>query len=235
MNRIIKSIFLLSLGMGIFSSCVFTKPAASEPAPRTITVSGTGSVALTPDLIYLKFLVRTSDWNVSKAVEKNASNSAYVLTSLEQLGIASSDISTFDYSISQDNSNNYPGQYTVRNTIAVVIRNIQITGSVIDTVVKNNIGANGLTSFRYAVSDQESALRQARTLAVQNAQDAANLLAGASGCKISGVQTISEFSPAYIDSNEVLLKASDKVTGTQIREGTISVSSQVTITYIMEN
>ncbi len=235
MNKFIKSILILSIGMGLLSSCVVAKPAQTDTVPRTITVSGNGSVSLKPDLVYLKFLVRTMDWNVSKAVEKNAANSDFVLKALEQLGIASTDISTFDYSISQDNSNNYPGQYTVRNTIAVVVRNIEITGSVIDAVIKNNAGANGLTSFKYAVSDKESALRQARTLAIQNAQDAANLLAGASGCKITGVQTISEFSPSYYDTGEVLLKASDRVNGTQIKEGTIGVSSQVTITYLMEN
>lgn len=236
MKKSLKSIFIFSLGMVLLSSCVVSKPAPAEPAPKTITVSGTGSVALKPDLVYLKFLVRTSDWNVSKAVEKNALNSDYVLKALEQLNIASSDVSTFDYSISQDNSNAYPGQYTVRNTIAVVIRNIDITGSVIDAVIKNNLGANGLTSFKYAVSDKESALRQARTLAIQNAQDAANLLAGASGCKITGVQTINEFTPGYYEADEVLLKAtSGEAAGTQIREGTISVASQVTITYLMDN
>jgi len=231
----LKSILFLLIGTLLLSSCVVSKPVQSEPAPCTITVNGTGSVSLQPDLVYLKFLVRTTDWNVSKAVEKNAANTDFVLKALEQLNVASTDVSTFDYTISQDNSNNYPGQYTVRNTIAVVIRNIDITGSVIDAVIKNNSGANGLTSFRYAVSDKESAIRQARTLAIQNAQDAANLLAGASGCKITGVQTISEFSPSYFDTEEVLLKASDRVTGTQIKEGTVAVSSQVTITYLMEN
>lgn len=235
MKLVFKSILFLFVGGLLFSSCMVTKPMQSEPAPHTITVTGNGSVALKPDLVYLKFLVRTTDWNVSKAVEKNAANSDFVLKALDQLGIASSDVSTFDYSISQDNSNNYPGQYTVRNTIAVVIRNIDITGSVIDSVIKNNAGANGLTSFKYAVSDKESAIRQARTLAIQNAQDAANLLAGASGCKITGVQTISEFTPGYYENDEVLLKASDRITGTQIKEGTIGVSSQVTITYLMEN
>lgn len=235
MKKSLKSILLLSLGMGLLSSCVLTKPVQAEAAPHTITVSGNGSVSLKPDLVYLKFLVRTADWNVSKAVERNAANSDFVLKALDQLGIASNDVSTFDYTISQDNSNNYPGQYTVRNTIAVVIRNIDITGSVIDAVIKNNSGANGLTSFKYAVSDKDSALRQARTLAIQNAQDAANLLAGASGCKITGVQSISEFTPAYFDADEVLLKASDRISDTQIKEGTITVSSQVTITYIMEN
>ena len=230
MNKFSKSILLISIGMGLFSSCVIKQPGDKAEMPRTITVSGKGSVSVKPDLVHLKFLVRTTDWNVSKAVEKNATNTNNVLNALKDAGVASSDISTFDYSITQDNSNNYPGQYTVRNTIAVVVRNIETAGSVIDAAVKQNVGANGVTEFRYAVSDDASYLRQARTLAIQDAQDAASLLAGASGCKISSVQSISEYTP-----NTYALRATSSFDSTMIQEGTISIASEVTITYNLEN
>lgn len=236
MKKILKSILILSMGMGFFTSCVVRQTTAGVETPRTITVTGSGSVSVKPDLIYLKFLVRTTDWNVTKAVEKNATNTNNVLTALKNTGIADSDISTIDYAITQDNSNNYPGQYTVKNTIAVVIRNIDIAGSVIDAAVKQNTGANGITQFRYAVSDDSSHLRQARTLAIQDAQDAASLLAGASGCKIANVQNINEYNFTSSESagNGVMLTAA-KDGATQIQEGTITINSSVTITYTLEN
>ena len=100
MNKFSKSILLISIGMGLFSSCVIKQPGDKAEMPRTITVSGKGSVSVKPDLVHLKFLVRTTDWNVSKAVEKNATNTNNVLNALKEAGVASSDISTFDYSSS---------------------------------------------------------------------------------------------------------------------------------------
>ena len=236
MNKNYKSIFILCGAIALLSSCVVNRNNTPAETQRTISVSGSGNVSVTPDIVTLKFLVRTTDWNVSKAVEKNAANTANVLTALNEAGISPSDISTFDYNISQDNSNTYPGQYTVRNTIAVIVRNIDITGAVIDAAVKNNTGANGLTSFKYEVTDTSSALRQARTLAIQDAQDAASLLAGASGCKVSSVLNISEYQSIY-NSNEIMYKAvsADMSEGTQIQEGNITVKSTVNITYQIEN
>ena len=179
------------------------------------------------------------DWNVSKAVEKNAVNSNNAINAIISVGVPQEDISTSDYSITQDNSNNYPGQYTVRNTISVVIRNLDIAGAVIDAAVKQNTGANGVTSFKYGVSDQTTSLRQARTIAIQDAQDAASLLAGASGCKITGVQSINEYPSRTIQqaNDYMLYKTSSAAEGssTQIKEGTMIISSEVNITYTIEN
>ena len=238
MKKVIKNFAVIGGCALLLSSCVIKQPQEKAESPKTITVTGNGSVTVEPDLIYLKFLVKTTDWNVSKAVEKNAVNTNNVLTSITQTGIPESDISTSDYSITQDNSNNYPGQYTVKNSISVVIRNTEIAGSVIDAAVKQNVGANGITSFKYGVSDKTTALRQARTLAIQDAQDAASLLAGASGCKITGVQSINEYTPMVSQVNDYMMlksTASNESTTTPIKEGLVNISSQVNITFTIEN
>ena len=238
MKKVIKVFALFGTFGLLLSSCVIKQPQEKAETPKTITVTGNGNVTVEPDLIYLRFLVKTMDWNVSKAVEKNAVNTNNVLTAIKNAGIPESDISTSDYSITQDNSNNYPGQYTVKNSISVVIRNTEIAGSVIDVAVKQNVGANGITSFKYGVSDKTTALRQARTLAIQDAQDAASLLAGASGCKITGVQSINEYPPMVSQVNDYMMlkntAASDGTT-TPIKEGLVNVSSQVNITFTIEN
>lgn len=233
MKKIFKSFIILCFGCAIFSSCMISKPVKEE-TKRTITVSGNGTVAVSPDLVKLCFKVKTLDWNVSKGVERNAVNSDFVLKALKDNGVDSNDISTKDYTISQDNTNNYPGQYTVTNTIAVIIRNTEITGKVIDAVIKGNAGANGLTSFEYAVTDNTSALRQARTLAIQDAQDAASLLAGASGCKVGSVLSIEE---RFSTVNAASVKAATPGFGasTNIMPSDINVTSNVTVTFELEN
>ena len=224
MKKVLLGISLLVL---LTSACTVNKPAEQV---RTITVSGEGSVSVKPDYVFLKFLVKTSDWNVSKAVEKNAQNSNNVINAIKETGVDSNDISTADYRISQDNSKDYPGMYTVYNYINVIIRNVDTAGTIVDVAVKDKIGANGITSFDFGVSDKTTALRQARTLAVQNAQDAAALLAGASGCKVG---TVVEITENFTNTSPVMLKSnfSGSSFSTKFEPGTIDVNSNVTIKY----
>lgn len=224
MKKVLLGISLLVL---LTSACTVNKPAEQV---RTITVSGEGSVSVKPDYVFLKFLVKTSDWNVSKAVEKNAQNSNNVINAIKETGVDSNDISTADYRISQDNSKDYPGMYTVYNYINVIIRNVDTAGTIVDVAVKDKIGANGITSFDFGVSDKTTALRQARTLAVQNAQDAAALLAGASGCKVG---TVVEITENFTNTSPVMLKSNFTGTGfsPKFEPGTIDVNSNVTIKY----
>lgn len=232
MKNIIKSIIIIGAGCLFLSSCMIAKPSKEE-TKRSITVNGSGRVSVIPDLVKLNFIIKTYDWNVSKAVERNAANTDFVIKALRESGVDSNDISTRDYSIRQDTSRDIPGQYTVINNIAVIIRNTEITGKVIDSAVKSNIGANGLTSFEYAVSDNSSALRQARTLAIQDAQDAASLLAGASGCKVSKVISISENYSSAGSATSVKLERA--MNSTSILPAEVTVTSNVTITYELEN
>lgn len=236
MKKVFK-LLLTTMTVISLSSCVIQKPTSIPDPVRTITVSGTGSVSLSPDMVSLSFFVRTSEWNVSFAAEKNSANTANVLKALQEAGVSPTDISTYDYKITQDNSNNYAGKYTVTNTISVLVRNVNDTGKIIDAAVKNNTGANGITNFEYLVSDKTSALRQARTLAIQNAQDAAALLAGASGCKVGEVMNIREdYTSTSRNSNLLRTKAmAADFVQTPIETGTVEITSNISITYSLLN
>ena len=238
MKNLVKSILVIGVGTALLSSCVLGRPAKDEAPVRSITVSGTGSVSVKPDMVSVKFIVKSTNWNCPTAAERCAINTANTIAAIKEAGIPESDISTYDYSISQDNTHTYAGEYTVRNTIAVLIRNVDLTGKVIDAAVKNNTGANGVTSFEYLVSDKATALREARTLAIKNAQDAASLLAGASGCKVNGVIEIREDYTSAGRSNDMMFKASamsSNGTPTPIVEGNITITSNVTVKYELTN
>jgi len=238
MNKAFKSILIIGMGTALLSSCVLGRPEKEVAPVRSITVSGSGSISVKPDMVSMKFIVRNTGWNCPQVAERNAINTTNTINAIKEAGIPESDISTFDYSISQDNSHSYAGEYTVRNTIAVIIRNIDLTGKVIDAAVKNNTGANGITSFEYLVSDKATALREARTLAIKNAQDAASLLAGASGCKVNGVLEIREDYTSASRSNDMMFKAVSMEAGstpTPIVEGNVTITSNVTVKYELTN
>ena len=91
------------------------------------------------------------------------------------------------------------------NQVKILVKKIGMVSEVIDLALKS--GANQLSSLTYGVTDTEIAKKQARSLAISQAQESANLLAGASGAKLGKVLSISEHSNiAYPRAR--LLKAS---------------------------
>ncbi|MBR4791651.1 MAG: SIMPL domain-containing protein [Treponema sp.] len=232
----LKKISILIIAAGallLASSCTVNKP---EEKLRTITVTGTGIVTQPADQLTVRFLVRTNEWNVNLARDKNAEITTKVIDKIKEAGVSDADITTVDYRISQDNSNTYPGKYTVTNYVQVLIRDLSNAGNVIDNAVAN--GANGLTSFSYSATENPNALREARTLAVQNAQDAASLIAGASGCKVADVIDIQEgYNPSSYtrSTNSAMLKAVGNSYTTPIEAGNIEITSTVTITFSLAN
>ena len=228
------SILIIAAGaLLLASSCTVNKP---EEKLRTITVTGTGIVTQPADQLTVRFLVRTNEWNVNLARDKNAEITTKVIEKIKEAGVQAGDITTVDYRISQDNSINYPGKYTVINYVQVLIRDLSNAGNVIDNAVAN--GANGLTSFSYSATENPNALREARTLAVQNAQDAASLIAGASGCKVADVIDIQEgYNPSSVlkSSARLAYGAVYNDYSTPIEAGNVEITSTVTITFSLSN
>lgn len=241
LKRLVKALSLICAGL-ILVSCTINKP---QETVRTITVSGTGSVTVKPDQVSLIYSIKTQGWWIETAVTNNANSTNAVINALKEFGLADSDITTYDYNISQARSNNggtdiLNGNYIVSNTISVVIRDVSNVGKLIDLVaarVGRNSTSLGLSSFEYQVSDTTSALRQARTLAIQNAQDAAALLAGASGCKVESVLEIREDYTTTSSNQRMMMKAEMFAgdSATPITDGVVTVSSNVTVTYNLSN
>lgn len=236
----VKKITTLILAAAIaltFFGCTVQKP---EEKVRTITVTGTGSVSIPASQLTLQFVVKTSEWNVNFAKDKNTTATTKVIDALKASGINENDIYTLNYSITQDNSNNYAGKYTILNYVAVVVRDISVIGNIIDTAIVN--GALGLTSYVYSVPDYDktSLIREVRTLAVQNAQDSASLIAGASGCKILEVLDIAEEVTPDATNTSVVKTITSTPSGkdtyvSQSQDATVTITSKVRITYSLAN
>ena len=214
------SILIATGALILVSSCTINKP---QEQVRKITVTGRGVVSLPAEQLSVRFLVRTNEWNVNLARDKNAEITTKVIEKIKEAGVSSDDITTVDYRITQDNSNSYPGKYTVVNYIKVLIRDLNNAGNVIDNAVAN--GANGLTSFNYSAKD--------------NPNDAASLIAGASGCKIADVLDIQEgYNPSSYNKSSSNLVAASRAAAdftTPIEAGNVEISSTVTITFSLTN
>ncbi len=167
-----------------------------QPA-RTLNVSGSGKVFMTPDLAYVTIGVHTEGYEASAAVEENNQKSQAVNEALKTLGIAPKDIQTTNFSIypqqEYDNEGKSTGKikYIVDNSVQVTVRDLEKIGEVLDKSVQ--AGANSISGIQFDVADKTSAQSAARKAAVDDAYAKAVELAEAAGVTLGPVQTISEF------------------------------------------
>ncbi len=193
MKNLSKIAILLTLTSLSFYSCTITQ---DNFARRTVSVSGSGSVTVEADTATIILSVITKGSDVAETSSENAKKMTSVQEAIINAGISKDSISTQNYSVYQESHYDQKSgkqvydDYRVTNQIKITVKKISQTSEVIDLALKS--GANQLSSLTYGVSDTETAKKQARVLAIGQAKESANILAGASGAKLGKVLSISE-------------------------------------------
>jgi uncharacterized protein len=207
---------------------------------RTITVTGTGKVTLTPDIAYISIGVQTQEASASLATNENTTRAQAIINAVKGFSVADADIQTTDFSIypqqHYDDNGNLTGiTYMVNNTIYVTVRDLTTLGNMLDAVVA--AGANNINSIQFDVEDKTAALTQARQAAVADASKQADELTAASGASLGEVQTIS-----YYDTSNPLTvqyqyaRADGMLAGASVpvQSGSLQITTTVTIVYLLK-
>jgi uncharacterized protein YggE len=228
----IVSILILVLAL---SAC---GPAASAPA-RTLTVSGSGTVSLTPDIAYLNLGVHTEDADIAKAVQDNNTQTQALIDALTGLGVATQDIQTSNFSVySTQGYDKLTGQYTgntsfaVDNTVYVTIRDLTQLGSLLNIAIAS--GANNINSIQFDVADRTAAQAEARQKAMEDAASLAQELAATAGLALGEIQTLtySDYSPIPYGGYGMGGGGSSAPNASvPIQPGQLQVSVSVSVTY----
>jgi uncharacterized protein len=233
-----KLFFLLSilvLGTALTACGPSNITVQTQPPLRTITVTGTGMVTLTPDIAYVNIGVQTQDASATVAMDDNNTRAAAIIAAIKTFGIADKDLQTTNFSIypqqQYDNNGTITGViYQVNNTVYVTVRDLTKLGDMLDATVK--AGANSINSITFDVADKSDALTQARQAAVAEALKQANELTGATGVSLGDVQTIS-----YYDSTPSPIaytaRAADMANAASVpvQAGSMQITTTVTIVY----
>ncbi len=218
---------------------------ADEPSPR-ILVSGQGSAEIAPDMALLQLTVTREAATAREALDANSAAMAQVIKALRGEGIAERDIQTDNFSIQP--KYDYPPQkpqgenqaprivgYTVRNGLAVRVRDLGKLGAVIDQAV--TLGVNEGGNILFSNDDPSAAIEQARTAAVKDAMARAKTLAAAAGVKLGRVLEISEQSfmpgPAPMMRAEMMMAAPAADT-VPVAAGESSYQVMVSLSYAIE-
>lgn len=188
-----KMLLLVPILALTLSACAPALPAPKTES-RTLSVNGTGTVYLTPDVAYIYIGVHTEDADIAEAVARNNSQAQRVVDALRKSSVAAKDIQTSNFSVwTSQQSDPATGQpsttYVVDNTVYVTVRELSKLGELLDTAI--GAGANNINSIQFDVSDKTTALTEARQKAVENANNLADELADLAGVTLGDIQTIS--------------------------------------------
>ena len=206
-----------------------------QPFQRTITVTGSGSVTLTPDIAYINIGVHSQDPTASVAISQNSTRAQAVIDALKAAGIADKDLKTTNFSVYPQQQYDSGGKmtgiiYMVDNTVYVTVRDLTRLGVLLDASVI--AGANNISNISFDVADKTSALSQARLTAVTNARKQADELTGAAGVTLGAVQTISYYDITPPVTIQYARAASaDSASSVPVQSGSMEITTTVTIVY----
>jgi len=197
-----RSKFLVITAIVLFS-LVLSACGGTAAQPRSLSVSGTGTVSMAPDIAYVYIGVHTENPDIAQAVASNNTQAQAVMAALRNSGVDAKDIQTSNFSVYT--SNNYDkltgeisaSSFAVDNTVYVTVRDLTKLGSLLDTAIK--AGANNINSVSFDLADKTAAMQQARQKAMTDAGDLAAELSKTAGLTLGGIQTLSytESGPIY--------------------------------------
>jgi uncharacterized protein YggE len=172
-----------------------TAAERSGPDPETITVPGTGRVAVEPDIANVRLGVSIVRPTAADAREAAAGTMTAVLDAVRRHGVARRDIRTTllglnpvtDYS--SEKGPRVTG-YQVTNTVEIMVRELATAGALIDAGL--GAGASSLDGLEFRLEDPSSAEDGARRAAIDDARRRAAVLAGAAGVGVGRVLAIVE-------------------------------------------
>ena len=235
-TKILFLIAILVLG-AVLTACVPASIAVqTQPPARTITVTGTGNVTLTPDIAYISIGVHTENASATDAVSGNSTQAQAVIAVIKGFGVADKDIQTTDFSINPQQQTDANGKvtgilYVVDNTVYVTMRDLTKLGDLLDSTV--NAGANNFNSIQFDVADKTAALSQARLAAVADARKQADELTKATGVTLDVVQSISYYdttAPVTVQYARADV-AGPVAASVPVQAGSMQIYTTVTIVY----
>jgi uncharacterized protein YggE len=207
---------------------------STTPQPKTLQVTGQGTVSVIPDEALLLLAVQTQSTSATQASGDNAAIMSKVIDALVSVGIGKSAIETVSYSLtpiyeSKQDQTTPPRilGYVARNAIQVTITDFGLVGKALDTAI--GAGINEVQGVVFTLSDASYAAvqKQALQLAIQDADAKAKDMASNLGVTLIGPISVSPgytFQPAF----ERLATATPQ---TPIQPGPLQVTANVQIVY----
>jgi uncharacterized protein YggE len=204
-----------------------------------IWVSGTGKVAVTPDIATLSLGIEAQADTVAEAQAQAATAMEAVMAALADGGVAEKDIQTRYFSIYQVTRwDDYKDEqvvtgYRVSNMVTAKIRDVEQAGPVIDAVAAAGGDYTRVNNISFSVDDPTPYYEEARQEAMADARAKAEQLAGLAGTGLGKPTYISEgniYTPVvYRDAG--MMAVPEAAPTTPVSPGEIELTLTVQVAY----
>lgn len=236
---------MLKKTIGLLVGILVAVSFAAALAETKITVNGTGEVRVSADTAIISLGVNARDKDVLKAQQSVNETIAAIRNALIKQDLKEENINTdfiniypvYDYSNDQEQL----AAYNASSTLAIKVTDMESVGTLIDVCFE--AGANTLNGITFSASDTEAAETEAMKTAVTDAKKKAEILAEASGLKITGIESITE-DGVYSYQNDVgnvysraagmKAAAMEEDAGTVVQSAKLIVNAGVSITFEAE-
>jgi uncharacterized protein YggE len=214
--------------------------ALADQEPRTISVSGTGTVDAAPDIARLRLAVQRRDLNMQAARDATVKVSRDFIALCKRLGIKESKVRTAgltiqpEYRWDQKQGLQVFTGYFVQRQLEVELNDLDKLGELIEGAV--NAGVNEVSPPELDNSQRRELARQALAAAATDARSNAQRIADTLGVKLGALRTIDAHSnqpppPRPMMRMAAMAAESDGGAAASYTPGEISVDARVSATF----
>lgn len=230
-------LIVLSLTSFLFLSCGFNRE------PGTISVSGTGSVLVTPDTAQLRITISERGKTTKEAQSRSNIKIKEVMEGLKDAGVSENNIQTSAISFSNDTEwdansrrNEIVGQIVSQSVSVKFVKldeSPDILPSVLDTL--GSIDNIVIGNLIFSLDDPGPQYIDARQLAFQKAQQKASELAEHGEIQLGRAVSISEVSTGAISMTNNIQMLTDNETRGDIAGATSDIpGGEISIRYSID-
>lgn len=221
------------LAVGALQSSAAQAPGSQPDAGRNqIVTSGSGQATAAPDQAMISVAAQAQRTTAAEAMADVNRAATQVLSRWQQLGVRREDIKTASvqvfpvYSTPREGAQQITGYRAIYGLVATV-RELNLVGRAVDAAVDG--GANIVQGITFGLRDTSKARQDALAMAVRDAREKADALAGAAGLRIRGIERIVEAGDGVAIREQRV--APSAVTPTPIEPGTLTVSAHVMVVF----
>lgn len=205
---------------------------AAGPAPRTLTVTGSGQVSVAPETATVRLGVQERAASAEEALGAVSAKTDRVVAALRALGLPEATIQTQSLTVfpvqerPDPSGATPPTAYQASSILTIELERVQQAGPAIDAAI--GAGANQVQGVQFGLRDEAAARQRAIAAAVRKAQAEAQTLANALGVTLGPVQQAT-----VLDSGAPAIALARAETAAAVRPGEIDVVVQVQVTFVI--
>ena len=232
-NKISKNVIMLVVVLVIILVIIGFFKYLNSGEKAKITTNGKSEIKTAPEFVSVYIMVETLNDSAQIAKDENAKISENVLIALLKTGLEKKDIETVSYNIYEnyiwDGQKQKKEGFKVSNNLKIKVKNIDLTGKVVDVVIDNKALVQGI-NFEISLETENKLKKETLAKAAQDAREKAEALAEGSGGKLGKLVGLNDnefyYQPypiyAYTESTGGAVDAKRAATNIQPQELTVT-------------